>query len=471
MRWKKLRQAPLRLSLFVLLVFALLIITSAELWMTDKDALDAANAAYDRSLFGAVKSIAANISTDSGGLSVELPYRMFEFFELTASGQVHFRVATSDGLVELGSADLPAPPGPMTAGVPVFYDASYFGESVRVGAYLTPLAQSVTPSPAGMVLVQVAEGTQSRQDFTRRFVMRSALRDALILGLTLLTMAGAITISLRPLSRLAAHMRARRPDDLTPLQSEGLSDEIQPLVQAVNQHMQRTQALSQKQRQFVDDASHQLRTHLTTLHVQTDHAIGEADQAKVQLTLAALRTEIERATRTTNQLLSLARSDSVDLRWQHFDLADLVRDVTLSLMPQARKKAIDLGVSTQCPDTLALGDKDLLREALLNLLANAVAYTPQDGEVTVIPGASDTAWTLAVHDNGPGLSEAERNRLGERFMRSDRVPSAGSGLGLAIARSIAVKHGGTLRLMERPDGTPGLYAMIEWPKHTEGVTP
>ena len=99
----------------------------------------AANAAYDRSLLGALKSIDADVSTESGGLSVELPYRLFEFFELTASGPVHYRVATADGLVELGSADLPAPPTRLRTGVPVFYDGVYFGEPVRLVAYMRDL--------------------------------------------------------------------------------------------------------------------------------------------------------------------------------------------------------------------------------------------------------------------------------------------------------------------------------------------
>ena len=84
------------------------------------------DAAFDRSLAGAIKAIDANISTDSGGLAVELPYRMLEFFELTASGSVHFRVATEDRLVEIGSADLPSPPGPLVSGVPIWTAFSYW---------------------------------------------------------------------------------------------------------------------------------------------------------------------------------------------------------------------------------------------------------------------------------------------------------------------------------------------------------
>lgn len=462
MRWKRLRRSSLRSRLLILLLPVLATITTAELWMTHHDALDAANAAYDRSLLGAAKSIAANISTTSGGLSVELPYRMFEFFELTASGQVHFRVATSDGLVEIGSADLPPPPGPLRAGVPVFYDATYFGESVRLVAYLAELEHPLAQSPARSVLIQVAEGTQSRQDFSRRFVARAALRDGLIFSMTLMGAALVVAVALRPLAKLALQVRARRPDDLTPLDGGDLPAEVDPLVQAVNQQMQRTQNLVVQQREFVDDASHQLRTHLTTLQMQADYAMGEGDSGLIRQALTALRTEIARATHTTNQLLTLARSDTAALRLQEFELAELVREVALSRMPQARAKSIDLGVQNAIPAALAVGDRELLREALLNLVANAIACTAEQGEVTVMFAADTVGWSLAVADNGPGLTDAERNMLGQRFVRGPRQ-GTGSGLGLAIARAIAEKHGGVLRLDGRAGGR-GLHASLWWPR-------
>ena len=468
MFWKKLRQAPLRHSLFFLLLPVLFTITCIELWMTDRDALDAANSAYDRSLLGAVKSIAGNISTASGGLSVELPYRLFEFFELTASGQVYFRVSSSDGLVELGSADLPPSPAALKVGVPVFYDAAYFGESVRLVALLAALDAASAGNPQSQVLIQVAESTQSRQEFTRRFVQRSALRDGAIFALTLFTVLIVVTTALAPLAKLATQVRARRADDLTPISEEALPADVLPLVSAVNQQIDRTQALSARQRQFVDDASHQLRTHLTTLHVQADHAIGEAESLAVRQTLEALKTEISRATRSTNQLLALARSDAVALAWQPFDLALLAREVVLTHLPQARRKQMDLGLGQAPPGvhgTTALGDSDLLREALVNLVSNAISYGETGGEITVMYASDAEAWSLGVTDNGPGIGEEDRRLLGARFQRGNHPPSTGSGLGLAIARSIAEKHGGGLRLETRSDGGPGLHARLWWPRH------
>lgn len=136
---------------------------------------------------------------------------MFEFFELTASGQVFFRVATSDGLVELGSADLPEPPGELAIGVPAFYDATYFGEAVRLAAYRRDLDRAPAGSNGRSVLVQVGESTRSRQEFSTRFVRSAALRDALVLAMLLCGTALALAAALRPLSGSRARCRHARP--------------------------------------------------------------------------------------------------------------------------------------------------------------------------------------------------------------------------------------------------------------------
>ena len=461
----RLRRASLWRLLAMLLLPLLALVTGVELWMTRHDALEAANAAYDRSLLGALKSIDANFSTASGGLAAELPYSMLEFFELTASGNVYFRVASSDGLVELGNADLPLPPGPLEPGVPRFYDATYFGESVRLAAYRRAVEGAAPGADVSSVLVQVAESTRSRQDFTDRFVRRAVQRDALVLALMVLGTAALLAVALRPLARLAREVQARSSDDMTPLASSDLPADIRPLVDAVNQQMARTQDLVAQQRQFLDDASHQLRTHLTTLQMQIDYARREGDSTQVQHTLAAIGGEIARATRSTQQLLALGRSDTAAVELTPFDLAALLRTVALELLPQARAKQIDFGIHPPSPSpsrNIAMADAHLMREALTNLAANAIAYTPAGGTVTLAAAGDDLGWSLSVEDDGPGLSEEERATLGQRFRRGAQAKAPGSGLGLAIARSIAQRHRGTLRLHAREHG-PGLRVLVWWP--------
>ena len=459
----RLRRASLWQRLALLLFPALLVVTGIELWMTRHDALAAANAAYDRSLLGALKSIDANISTASGGLSVELPYTMFEFFELTASGQVFFRVATSDGLVELGSADLPAPPAELKMGVPAFYDATYFGEAVRLAAYRRDIDRAPAGSTGRSVLIQVGESTRSRQEFSARFVRSAALRDGLVLVMLLCGTALALAAALRPLSRLAREVQARTPDDLTRIAETDLPAEVRPLVAAVNQQMSRTQDLVTQQRQFLDDASHQLRTHLTTLQMQADYARREQDPAQVQAALDALGIEIGRATRSAQQLLALGRSDTVAVEPAEFDLAALLREVAVDLLPLARAKRIDLGIHAPMPEFFAVADRGLLREALSNLVTNAITYTPTEGTITLFAAGDAAGWSLNVEDDGPGLSDEERTALGQRFRRGARAGKGGFGLGLAIARSIAQRHRGELRLEAREAGS-GLHAIIWWPR-------
>lgn len=144
-----------------------------------------------------------------------MPYRLFEFFQLTASGNVYFRVATSDGLVEIGHADLPPPPQGSRVWEPAFYDATYFGEAVRVGSYTRSMEAGAVPGT--QVTIQVAESTTSRESFTAGFLGRAVLRDLALLAVLLVLVGLAIAVGLRPVVRLAHQARARAPDDLQPL--------------------------------------------------------------------------------------------------------------------------------------------------------------------------------------------------------------------------------------------------------------
>jgi two-component system sensor histidine kinase TctE len=457
MSWKPIGRLSLRGKLFALLLPALALLAGSGLWLTRQDAIAAANAAYDRSLLGAIKALESNVSTASGGLAIELPYRLFEFFELTASGSVYFRVASSDGLVELGHPDLPLPPGPVKSGEPVFYDARYFGEAVRIGAYQRALHQPAGAS--GDLMIQIAESTASRDQFTRTFVVGAALREAGFLALLVVVLAAVLTLGLRPVARLAAQVGAREPDDLRPLEAADLPTDIAPLVVAVNRQIERTEHLTAQRRQFLDDASHQLRTPLATLRAQLDHALREPDTAAARHALDALSSQLDDATHATNQFLALARSDASPPHAESFDLHALVRDVALALLPQARARAVDFGIDEGATPAPAEGDPALLREALANLAQNAIVHGAS--VVTLRAAAAADGYSLGVVDNGPGIAPELQGRIGERFAKGRG--SRGAGLGLAIARSVAERHGGALRLVPG-DGGRGLVAELHWPR-------
>ena len=458
----------LRRTLLLVLFPGLLAVVGAELWLTWRTAVDAANAAYDRSLLGAIKAIDANISTASGGLGVELPYRMLEFFELTANGRVFYRVATDDGLVEIGNADLPPPPRALVTGRPQFSDASYFDDPVRVGSYARlldrPVAGRQTPQ---RVVIQVAETLQSRQAFTRTLVVQSLERDLVLVVAATGLLVLAVAWALRPLARLRAEVQARPAQDLRPISPSGIPADVRPLVEAINHHVERNRQQAEARRRFIDDASHQLRTPLATLATQVGFALREADPAQQRQALDAIRAQLDEAVRQTNQMLALARADSAEVAPEPVELNALAQAVTRHWWSEARAAGIDLGLEAAPRPVHATAQPALLKEALSNLLHNAIRYTPRGGRVTVaVKEAGARAW-LEVVDDGPGIPADERARAGERFFRGSNVAQPGTGLGLAIVKSIAERLGGEL-LLTAGHGERGLRATIALPASAGG---
>lgn len=453
----------LRRTLLLTLLPGLLLMVGAELWLTWRTAVDAANAAYDRSLLGAIKAMDANITTESGGLGVELPYRMLEFFELTASGRVYYRVAAEGGLVEIGNADLPPPQTVLVTGRPQFRDAVYFDEPVRVGSYARLLDPPLPGQPAPQrVVIQIAETLESRLAFTRALVLQAVARDVLLAVAATLLLLGAVGWALRPLARLRSEVQARAPQDLTPISPLGIPADVRPLVEAINHHVERNRQLTEARRRFVDDASHQLRTPLTTLATQVAFALRETDAAQQQAALRAIKTQLDETVRQTNQMLALARADSAQIEPEPVLLNGLVTELTRQWWSEARERGIDLGLEAADQPLRVLAQPALLKEALSNLLHNALRYTPRGGQVTVRLQARGPQARITVLDTGPGMGSEELQRAGERFYRGSNPQQPGSGLGLAIVKSVVERHGGQLRLA-LAEGGRGLCASMDLP--------
>ncbi|GIL06859.1 HAMP domain-containing protein [Betaproteobacteria bacterium PRO7] len=453
----------LRRTLLVILLPAMLLVAAGQIWLTWRTAVDAANAAYDRSLFGAIKAIDANISTDSGGIGVELPYRLLEFFELTAGGNVYYRIATEDGLVELGNADLPRPKSLPASGSPHFSDATYFGERVRIATYTRPLGKPIgAPTGEQRIVIQVAESVTSRNEFTRALVIEAIRRDVLLIAVGAALLILLVNWVMKPLRRLRREVLARAPEDLAPIDATAAPREVAPLVDAINHHVQRIRELVEQRRRFIDDASHQLRTPLATLSAQMAYALRERDAQRVRDALLAIKLQLDDTVHRTNQMLALARADTAAFEPGPLDLNALAEEVTRESWNDARDKDIDLGFEAADGAPIVRGHDGLLREALRNLLHNALKYTPRGGHVTVHVARRDSYAELSVVDSGPGIPAAERVRAGERFFRASNVTASGSGLGLAIVRSVAQRLGGAMRVESGPDDA-GCAIAVELP--------
>ncbi len=459
----------IRRLLLILLVPGMLVVGAAELWLSWRTVNDAADAAYDRSLLGAVKSIDSSISTASGGLGVELPYRMLEFFELTAQGQVFYRVATEDGLVEIGSPDLPPPPAPLQTGRPQFHEGEYFGQAVRVGSYARELSEPLAGKTGPQrIVIQVAETLDARNDFRRGLLFRTVARDLLLMLLATGLLVLSITWAMRPLVRFRQEVEGRPPEDLTPMSTDRVPAEVLPLVHAINHHIERNREQGEARRRFVDDASHQLRTPLATLATQVAYAQRESDPLGQREALSSIRLQLEQTIQQTNQLLSMARADGAPLVFQVVDVVRLAESATRQCWALAREQSVDLGFDGPDDAMLLRGDPDLIGEALSNLLVNAIRHGGAGCRVTLSvrahPASSDgpAQVRLRVVDDGPGLSPEDLARAGERFFRAQGTSVPGSGLGLAFVRTVAHRHGGRMAVSPGPGGR-GLQVDIHLP--------
>lgn len=450
----------------MLLLPALVLLMCCALWLSYRELRAAANAAYDRSLAGAIRGIDARISTDSGGLGVELPYQMLEFFTLTVEGKVFYRIATEDGMVTLGNADLPVPPQKLPADVLYFYDADYFGDPVRIGAYTRRLEKPLYGVDTQYVIIQVAESTRPRSEFATNLLWQSITLNALLVPMIALLMIAAVVLALRPLARVREAVLARANDDLTPMDPTQVPLEVRPLVEAINHQLTQWVRLAKNQRQFLDDAAHQLRTPLSVLRTQTEYALREPDQQRVHSALLAIRSGIERSTRLVNQLLVLARVRGAN-SWvestERLNLAVLVKDAAQSMLLVARGKRQDFAFIEPSDSIVVSGVEVLLREAVTNLVDNAIKYAPLGGSISISVDREGDQARVTVSDNGPGIPADEHATLGERFRRGKTASEGGAGLGLAIAKAIMEEHHGSLRISERRDEGTGLTVELVMP--------
>ncbi|HBP29799.1 MAG: sensor histidine kinase N-terminal domain-containing protein [Advenella sp.] len=443
----KLFSRSLKSILLWLLVPALLLTMLTALGLSSKDLRKQITVAYDRSLVGALNSLNHNISTESGGLSLEQPYTLLEFYELTANADVFFKIAADDGLSVIGNADLPMPEVALESGKAYFFDTDYLGEPVRSVVMAREAVPPLYGDKSVRIIIQVAEGIGDRESFINRMLWRSVGRDLLLIAVVMIIVIVGIIFAVRPLERLRYEMRSRTINDLRPVSTEGMPKEVKPLVNAINQHMQRYTEQADRQRQFLDDASHQLKTPLAVLKTQLDYALRESDPQEVREVLLSMNEGVDRAIRMTSQMLALARvRDSLDTQvWQDsapVNLGELVNELVRDLWPVIRERRIDLEVIPSDTPLYVRGVAWLLQEALRNVLDNAIRYCPRQGAVAIsLERQDDTTVQVVVEDSGAGMSEEDRQKAGIRFRRGKagkHLP--GAGLGLAIVSTILQMH-------------------------------
>lgn len=295
--------------------------------------------------------------------------------------------------------------------------------------------------------VRVFEDAQQREQLAAGIMGRMLAPLLLALpGLALLIWF-SIGRGLQPLQSLSAAIAARSADKLD-LISLSVPKEVQALITSLNGLLQRLAHSMNQERHFTADAAHELRTPLAAIKVQAEVALAAEDRPQRDQALHGIIEGINRTTRLSEQLLLLARLDHLNPEsLQSIELAELSRQCAARCADSALDKDIDLSVSV---DTTAAprisGDPALLEALLGNLIDNAIRYTPPQGNIEVGIQALGERVALTVRDDGPGLSEQDKERVLHRFYRAEGNAASGSGLGLSIVERITQVHRATLTL-------------------------
>jgi len=362
---------------------------------------------------------------------------------------IYYHLRRPDGSALAGDSGLPPVPAGMAPedGV-IAYDGVYRGQPIRVVAVLVPCGGQICT-------VQVAETTNKRRKLARNIVLSSLVPELLITLATLLIVWFGVKRGLAPLEDLSEEIRARSARDLRPIDPRHAPEEAAPLVAALNQLFVQVAEASSNQQRFLANAAHQLRTPLAGLQAHTEIALAQGVPEEHRAQLEQVRRATIRTARLANQLLALARAEpgGTQVDAAQVNLRAVVEDAADEWVHRAMAKEIDLGF--ELSDVEVRGDALLLREALGNLIHNALEYTPAGGRVTVRTGKRNTHAFLEVEDDGPGIPPTEREQVLERFYRIKGTAGTGSGLGLSIVREIAAAHRAQLSIAagEGSEGT------------------
>ena len=432
-----------------------------NVWTSYQDALTLADLTADRALLASARVIAENINASDGIIEANIPPSALELFVSDTRDVVTYQVRAPDGQLLAGNPDLKTPPDDLTSFVPIYFTTIHRGNPVRAVALGQPV---ISKNGGGMASVIVAQ-TESGHDALVNSLLKKVMRDQILLSVVAIVLAlFGLRQVLAPLGRLSRIIKDRDGRNFAPIPTPAVQTELRPLVDALNAALQGIEAQVANQRRFVANAAHQIRTPLALLKTQS--LVGQQTKSgrEKDEALTAIGKNVDGLSRLATQLLNLARAEQGSnlLRKEEVDLNAITRSAVEAMLPISFERDIDLGFEGPDEAISFIGHASLLREAITNLIDNALRHTLGGGFVTVRIRQVAELVVIAVEDTGPGIAEAERDQVFERFHRGSNTVGDGSGLGLAIVREIAAAHDGTIELATR-EPPPGLLVRLTLP--------
>ena len=332
---------------------------------------------------------------------------------------------------------------------------SNFGESSNGWRTFTLMAGNYT--------LQVAQPHSLRRQMATDIALKAMLPILAIIPIGGLVIWLVVGYGLKPLRMITREVESRDPGSLRLIKTAKLPSEVAPLVTSLNDLLGRLDHALKFEREFIADASHELRTPVTALSLQLGLLETASTAQERDESIQDLKRGVERMSRLIEQILTLARLDPENTeKMSLIDITALIRDIHEDYARIATTKAIDFTVNTE-DQVIVKGDLASLMALIRNLLDNAMRYTPVGGVVTLQVNNQHAAPQIRMTDSGPGIPVDIREKVFSRFFRADHASdNMGTGLGLAIAKRAAERLGASIQLEDGPGGT-GLNVLIRFP--------
>lgn len=285
-----------------------------------------------------------------------------------------------------------------------------------------------------------------------------------ILGIMLIAIIITAYFSLRPLRQAATIIASRKPGNLTPISVKEQYKEIRPIITAINNLMSRVDAANQREKRFMADAAHELRTPIAAVIAQL-HLLMQIQNVKEKEEIVNdMQAALNRAASLSHQLIDLARLEAEDfsVNKEQINLPVLISHITSLHVPHAINQDIDIELQS-ADNVFITTDKLALTTIFTNLLENAIKYSDKKGKIKItIKDLSPFGATITVQDNGRGIPEESRQLIFSRFYRVPGTSETGSGLGLSIVHNLATKIDAAIRVTDGLD-KKGVGFIIDLP--------
>lgn len=461
-------RASLRVKLLRLLVPPVLVALVLGSAVAYKASITVATEAHDLALTDLALALSQRIRLHDGELVLDLPRVAEQVLKIDRYDAEYFAVRDDTGRLLGGEAELLPPREARQPGDVFFYDTKFGGNPVRAAAV-------AVPCEGRLCSVLVAETTIKRDRLSREVLFASVMPQLLLTVFAAAALWVGVKSGLRPLATLSDEIKARSPADLRPIDEAAIPQEVQPIVHELNQLFDRVGEANENQRRFLANAAHQLRTPLAGLQTHTELARQYPVPDGCRTELDYVHAGVIRAAHLANQLLTLARAEPGAGRagiTADLDLSEVVTGCADEWVHRALNRGLDLGFEL-APARLK-GDRFLIGELSVNLIANAVEYTPEGGQITVRTGTDADGVFIEVEDDGPGIPPEERSKVLQRFYRVSGAVGQGSGLGLAIVNETAIAHGGKVDIADghpanAARGFPGCRIRVNFPGNRDSV--